>query len=77
MKGTHELGDASIAASPHRNHYIQFFHAQMLLACITMINVVMGMLGYGYGSWIAVPGQHHTISYGVMGMLVPGFQSGE
>ena len=38
-KGTHELGNASIAASPHRNYYIQFFHAQMLLARINKYTI--------------------------------------
>jgi hypothetical protein len=30
------------------------------------------MLGYGYRSWIAIPGQHCTLFHGVMGMLVTG-----
>ena len=39
LKGTHELGNASIAASPHRNHYIQFFCAQMPLVHINADDV--------------------------------------
>jgi hypothetical protein len=37
----------------------------------------MGTLRYRYRFQIAVPGQYHTLSHSVTGMLVPRYWSGE